>query len=156
MYLTYDGVISRYPDLKSKVDKGNISRGVIENWIKDAESLVNSYVGVRYEIPFDEPPDYVVFLATEAFEFLFYEATNIPPFKGEEADWLTPKWKRLISMLEEVRDGVRLLFDKEGNAIAPSKRKLSSIRSNKENVSQIFSMRDFWEQRVDKNYDKEP
>ncbi|HOM27533.1 MAG TPA: DUF1320 family protein [bacterium] len=157
MYLTYDGVIERFPILKEKIEeKKTISRKLVENWIRDAESLVDSYIGERYNLPFVEVPDYVLFLANEAFEYIYLSATNTPPYKGEEGNWLTSKWERLISMLEEVRDGLKLLFDKQGNTIAPSKRKVSSIRSNKENVDQIFTMKDFWEQTVDENYDKEP
>ncbi len=155
-YITISGVLEQFPDINGKLEKGTISIKMIEEWILQAEGLINGYIGKRYELPFETPPDFVVSLAYKAFEFFYLDATHIPSVTGQEPGFESPKWRRLLDLLEMIRDGNLLLYDKDKKAIPPSQEKLASIISNKENENQIFNMKDFWDQEVSESYDKEP
>ena len=155
-YLTVASVKEQYPSLKEQIDRGTVASARVERWISQSESLIDSYIAQRYEIPFADNPPLVVALAYEVFEYFWQKDVYTPTSSGDEVPWLYARYDRILKILNQIATGLLSLFDNSNKKISPSPTKLKTIRSNHQKVNQLFSMKESWEQKVDSEYDKEP
>ena len=155
-YLTLNDVQGQYPGLKEQIDRGKVTESRVQKWIDNAENLLNGKLGQRYSLPFTDNPPLVITLAYELFEYYWQKAIYTPTKTGEEVPWLYARYDRVLRVLDQIVSGQISLFDNSNKKVAPSPEKLKTMRSNHQEVDQIFNMKPPEEQSVDPNYDKEP
>ena len=157
MYLTVTLVKTQFPALLEAVTAGKIAEGRVTNWLIDASSLIDSYLGSRFDLPFVAVPPIVTTLAYNFFEYFWQRDVHTPTATGDEVPWLYKRYLEDIKLLEHLRDGEIALLDTAGDVIAPSTVKLATIQSNHQSVDQLFRQnKESWEQELDANYDAEP
>ena len=157
MYLTSALVKAQFPALLASVTATKISEGRVTQWLIDASSLIDSYLGSRYDLPFAAVPPMVTTLAYNFFEYFWQKDIHTPTQTGDEVPWLYKRYAIDLKLLEQLRDGVLALLDSSDVPIQPSTAKLATIQSNHQKVDQIFMQtKPTWEQTVDENYDAEP
>lgn len=155
-YLTELGVKAHFPQLAGQVTKGNVTTPRITVWLNQSDSLIDSYLSARFTLPFTAVPLRVTSLAYDVFEFYWQSASNTPPGTKEVMQWLKTRWNELIAQLESMRDGGTILYDSLGIQISPSSVKLGTIKSNHQEVDQIFSTKESWDQLLGSTYSDEP
>jgi len=157
MYLTSALVKAQFPALLEAVTATKISEGRVTQWLIDASSLIDSYLGSRYDLPFAAVPPMVTTLAYNFFEYYWQKDVHTPTQTGDEVPWLYKRYGYDLKLLEQLRDGVLALLDSSSLPIQPSTAKLATMRSNHQEVDQIFRQtKPTWEQTVDEDYDEEP
>jgi phage gp36-like protein len=157
MYLSVALVKTQFPQLLESVTAGKIAEGRVTTWLTSASSLIDSYLGVRFDLPFATVPPMVTTLAYNFFEYFWQKDIHTPTGTGDEVPWIYKRYLQDLKLLENLRDGVTKLLDSASLPIAPSLAKLDTIRSNHQEVDQIFRQNEEpWNQTVDPNYDAEP
>jgi len=155
-YITLDEAKTQFPALAIQITKGTVSQARAEQWIRDGDGLIDSYLSARFLLPFSSTPPLVKTLSYELFEYFWQKDIHTPTATGDEVPWLYKRYDKSIAILEGLRDGAIVLVDSTGKAIDPSSALLSTIRSNHQEVDQIFNVKDSWDQSVPDDYASEP
>lgn len=157
MYITVDEVKTRFPSIEAEIERGTLTEARLSTWIDSAEALINSYLSKRYSLPFDSVPPIVTSLSYELVEFYWQKGINTPTSSGDEVPWLYKRYDRIIAQLERIVNGEEALVDDEGEEVEVSDALLKNLKSNHQEVDQIFRItKPSWEQEIDDDYDKEP
>ena len=101
-YATIDDIFSRYKPIRTMVGASSFevaSLDVSSIFIFDAESLVDAYVGIKYEVPISPVSGLVTQITSDLalFAMLAEKHINVP-------DSMQARYDRSISLLEMIRD----------------------------------------------------
>jgi phage gp36-like protein len=105
-YATISDVFGRYPAINTQV--GTLANevssvNVSSIFIADAESVVNAYLGARYNIPLSPEP--IITQLTSDLAIFQMCAERLP----RVPEWMQARYDRCISYLEKLRDGSMVL-----------------------------------------------
>ncbi len=157
MYLSVDLVKLQYTALNESVAGGKVTVGRVTNWLLGASNLIDSYLGSRFDLPFAVTPPMVTTLSYNFFEYFWQRDVHLPTSTDDEIQWLITRYNKDIKLLEQLRDGELSLLDSSGEMIAPSTVKLETMRSNHQEIDQIFwQTKESYQQSVPEDYDEEP
>jgi len=136
MYCTLDDIKGsmtedRLIELTDEDDLGVIDQTKIDKAIKSADSLINSYCGTKYSVPFATAPDVV---NTWSIDIAIYYL-----YKNSDCDELPEKikdaYKDAIKQLDGVSKGTISL----GEDPAPSAASEGGASSNKDSSDRVFT-----------------
>ncbi len=105
-YATINDVYGRYPPINTMV--GTLpnevtSAQVSSMFIADAESVVNAYLGARYNIPLTPEP--IITQLTSDLAIFQMCAERLP----RVPEWMQNRYERSMGILEKLRDGTMIL-----------------------------------------------
>jgi phage gp36-like protein len=105
-YATISDVFARYPAINTMV--GTLANevssvNVSSIFIADAESLINAYLGARYNLPLTPEP--LITQLTSDLAIFAMCAERLP----RVPEWMQHRYDRSISYLEKLRDGTMIL-----------------------------------------------
>lgn len=106
-YADIDDVFGRYSPINTLIGSGSnqvTSVDISSVYIADAESLIDSYIGRRYEVPLSSPTSLITSIASDLaiFNMLVERLPQTP-------DFFQPRYDRAIKNLEMLRDGKMLI-----------------------------------------------
>ena len=132
-YATSDDIFSRYKPIRTLVGVSSFevaSLDVSSIFIRDAESLVDAYVGIRYTTPVTPVSGLVTQITSDLaiFAMMAEKHVNVP-------DQMQARYDRSITLLEMIRDGKMTL----GNSVTLSSGGDEEAWSSNQDFHSIFS-----------------
>ena len=153
-YIKLEDILTRFPHIKRRLDQGNITEDFLNTLIDDTNSLIDSYITEAYEPDkFSEVPRVLKTVGYELFLYFYQEAIHTPTPTGDEIPWLEKRYERVISILEDIKNGrINLIID---NTVIEPSVKVRAIKSNHLGISPIFDIeKEPYEQKIPEGYGK--
>lgn len=153
-YINLNEVYTRFPHIKRRIDSGNITEDFLNVLINDTNSVIDSYISEAYDLTqFTEIPRILKTIASELFLYFYQEAIHTPTPTGDEIPWLEHRYRRIIELLEEIKQGrINLIINER---VIEPKFKVRAIKSNQKGVKPIFDItKEPHEQEIPENYGK--
>lgn len=103
-----------------------VDTDVFDAVVAEAEAEVNAYLGRRYTLPLSVVPVLITRLTARLTRYLLYTSTP-----GDIKEWLIKDYERIVSKLEQIRDGeLDLGLDSGGDAVEATPNTGTAVRAS--------------------------